>query len=267
MDSEGQQVDKSDAGDPTLGKPGTGDPTLTIVRETVKSAFKWIYLLIFLYATYTVAVGLTPELLKSIKSGGEIDDQLFAGALIVVLIGGILLHSIRVYFTFEMVEHRHPLFDHLLGQLHSSGTRIRTLEFVFRFCIISIVTYKAWGSLADFGGVCAYLKLLYGALLLWSLLVFLFVLEYNVLTDWAGIRANWKSILNHWNASYGWIAVFGFVFAWILEWAGPPTPNRVAPALVSAGFITPIWINLWRDFRKNRRAYWGFFQAHYFFWR
>src|SRR5262245_45946129 len=101
MDSEGQQVDKADAGGPTLNEPGAGDPTLhesgardptlAIVRETVKSAFKWIYLPIFLYATYTVAVGLTPELLKSIKSGGEIDDKIFAGALIVVLIGGILL--------------------------------------------------------------------------------------------------------------------------------------------------------------------------------
>jgi len=180
-----------------------------------KSAFKTVYFAVFLVATVRV---VWQAKYFSVNTTDAWDTIIFniLNIAFLVLIG---FHTIRLYFTLEMLDEEKYLFENFF--LNANGFQ-RILELFLRWGIIGVVSYKFidWTGGED---IQTYLLILYGLLFLWGLLVLTFnpSMSYLRISIPGLILAAFLFLMgNNTNSVAGWsIVIFAgsFVIAYDLR--------------------------------------------------
>lgn len=135
--------------------------------KKIRSAFKSIYLVVFLITTYHIVFNAPGSF--DVNGSSQLDMRIFraVSTIFLILVG---IHSVRLYITLEMLDTEEYLFE----KFFDGAKRIqKLLEFISRCAIIGVVSYKfiSWSGGKD---IHRYLFALYLSMLIWGMVVLSF---------------------------------------------------------------------------------------------
>ena len=153
--------------------------------EFIPSAFKLVYLGAFIFAIFQIIyLGIQNAKNTIPKVGLSQLDGLAWQCLILIFLLAVVVHLFRIYITLERLEHEVEPFANFYSTFSNSGI---WWEFVARIIVVVVVTLKALSPatglfldrysagevrLGVYDSLPSFLCLLYGALLIWGLVVY-----------------------------------------------------------------------------------------------
>jgi hypothetical protein len=211
------------------------------------SPFKVAFLLVFAFATLSIATESLAKFHTRAGSAFTADSQGNMTALNVVLVlAGLtfVMHMARVYITLGILEHDEAMRTEFLGALTPWQ---RFVEFGVRVLLILLVSFKLtpYGTVQSIPRLGMMLMSVYGAMCVWDIVMWAF-----------------RNKLEH---RYLWTSVIGFVQGmglWYLA-VDPSNENKVAVllAILATLYVVIIIVLVGDDFLKNRTMYWNYLRG------
>ncbi len=150
--------------------------TVTKLHKSLTSAYKNLYLGVFLYAAYEIGHQFfeSRPFVWNLLGNGDLqsDNYRYFTWLVLLLCAAVGLHLLRIYLTMERLED--PTSNRHERYLSEKGWPVQLGEQWIRMAVILIVSLKFMPIVDTLNKLAWFLAILYCALLSWDLFMWLF---------------------------------------------------------------------------------------------